>query len=99
MTWALAACLGAGAVAVAWPGPRARRRLPPRRPTGAARLRALCMVFAAQRPNRILACVITAAAPIGWLAGGPVAACICAVYTGLAGRALVRRAIRRRAAA
>jgi tight adherence protein B len=56
------------------------------------------VALAARRPRRVLLSSIGGVAAAGLLAGGPVAGVVAAVYAGLAGRALLRRSVRRRAA-
>nr|WP_308129338.1 hypothetical protein [Actinoplanes polyasparticus] len=56
------------------------------------------VAFAAGAPRQALAGGVAVAAVLGLLLGGPVAAVIAGAYAGLGGRALVRRANRRRAA-
>ncbi|MEU4238872.1 hypothetical protein [Actinoplanes sp. NPDC026619] len=88
MTWPLVGCLLIGALVVGWPGGRARERLRRQRwclPPG---------LFA--HPRRATALVVGVVTGLGLLAGGPVAAVVTAAYSGLAGRALLRRAARRR---
>lgn len=99
MTWALVACLVAGAVAAGWPGAGARLRLVARRRPDRAALRRVFATIAAQSPRRILAGSLVAVAALALLLGGPVAGVVGTVYAGLAGRALIRRAARRRQAA
>ena len=83
-------------LAVVWPrGPVRVRPLPAVRVGGwLRRLRSA----AGARPRRALPAAIGAAAAAGLMTGGPVAGVVAAAYAGLGGRALVRRAERRRAA-
>ena len=80
-------CLMAGGLVVAWPRVGARGRW---------WRKVVAMVR--RQPRRTLAGVVGAAAGLGLAAGGPVAAVVAAAYAGLAGRALLRRSARRRAA-
>jgi tight adherence protein B len=104
--WLIAACLFSCAVAAAWPTAAARRRLagrpsapgPFRIGVDVARLRAATSSLAARSPRRLTGLVAGGAAAVGWLAGGPVAAFVLAVYATLTTGALLRR-LRRRAAA
>jgi tight adherence protein B len=89
----IVALLVAGAVFVLWPT-RLTVLTVRRRRDHAAVLRAL----AAQDPRRTALGSIVLVAGLALLVGGPVAAVLGAVYTALAGRALLRRAARRTAA-
>ncbi|HEV8569295.1 MAG TPA: hypothetical protein VGQ92_19815 [Actinoplanes sp.] len=105
--WVLGACLLAGAVVVAWPSGTTRQRLwTPRIQTrfewprvDRVTLRA-CRDFLADQPaRRLITLAAGASGVVGWLAGGPVASLICAVYGALASRAVTRRAQKARNAA
>jgi tight adherence protein B len=105
--WVLGACLLAGAVVVAWPSGTTRQRLwTPRIQTrfewprvDRVTLRA-CRDFLADQPaRRLITLAAGASGVVGWLAGGPVASLICAVYGALAARAVTRRAQKARNAA
>ena len=88
MNQTLVGCLLIGAVVVGWPSGKARERL---------RRRRWCLppsLFADPRRPAVLA--VTSVAGLGLLGGGPVAAVVAATYSGLAARALFRRAARRR---
>jgi tight adherence protein B len=105
--WVIGACLLAGAVVVAWPSGSARQRL--RAPRIQARLEwpkfdrvtmRAWRDFLADRPaRRLITLAAGASGGVGWLAGGPVAGLICAVYGALAARAVTRSARRARNAA
>ena len=102
MTWALAACLVAGAVAAAWPAGGTRLRVVARRRLDGAALRrvgAAAGTALARSPRRMLAGSAIALAVFALVLGGPVAGVVGAVYAGLAGRALIRRSAGRRSAA
>jgi tight adherence protein B len=96
VTALIAVCLVAGAVTIVWP---ARRRLVVRAPRDRAALRLVIRTWAGQNPRRTVLASIAAVAAVGLLVGGPVAAVVGAVYAALGGRALLRRANSRRAAA
>lgn len=106
--WLAAACLLVGATVMAvWPSGTNLHRLDgpsPARPAAPAPLLSVAAVWggveelAARRPGRLTALAAAAAAGIGWILGGPVAAVIGAAYVALAVRALVRRSRRRRTA-
>jgi tight adherence protein B len=103
--WLIATCLLACAVAAAWPTASVRRRLAghPPAPTpirigiDPARLRAAASSLAAHNPRRLTGLVAAAAAAVGWLAGGPVASLVFAVYGTLLTGAVMRRVRRREA--
>ncbi|MEU4419518.1 hypothetical protein AB0F81_02760 [Actinoplanes sp. NPDC024001] len=104
MIWLLVASLLAGAVFVARPSAVARNRLPGRAGSGRvgvdmARLRRV--VAGAWPTSPVRAGLLMAALPAvpALLLGGPVAALVAAVYAGLAGREMTRRAGRKRVAA
>ena len=105
--WVLGACLLAGAVVVAWPSGTARQRLPTRhiRPrlewpkVDRATLQAWRDLLADQPARRLVTLSAAAAAGVGWLACGPVAGLICAVYGALVARAATRSARKARTAA
>jgi tight adherence protein B len=104
--WLIAVCLLACAVAAAWPAASARRRLAGRPPVPGpfrlavdpGRLRAAAASLAARNPRRLTGLVAATAAAVGWLAGGPVAGFVFAVYGTLLTGAVVRRRRRREAA-
>ena len=98
MTWVMAAVLAAAAVALGWPASGTRLRLVAARRPDRAALRQVFEAVAAQSPRRILAGSVVAVVALVLVLGGPVAAVVGAVYAGLAGRALIRRAARRRQA-
>jgi tight adherence protein B len=98
VTWlAVAGLLVAGAVVIGWPGAPARHRLTGA--SGAGRLVLRLPRVGFTRPRPLLIGSIVGVAAVGWLCGGPVAAVVGVVYTALAGRALIRRAVRREAVA
>ena len=96
MTPVLVACLVVGAAVVAWPGGR-RRLVVGARP--ARRRSEQLWVSAARRPRRAVAFAVGAAAGLGLVIGGPVLAVVVSAYGALGGRALLRRADRRRSRA
>ena len=85
--------LAAGALAVVWPRGAVRWSLP-RLPHLGGLVR-----WARAEPRRAVIGAIGAVTLCGFVAGGPVGGVLAAVYAGLGGRALMRRARRRRAAA
>jgi tight adherence protein B len=98
--WLLIAVLLAAAMAAAWPSDRTRRRLRVHR-TGAGRRRLVAPMptlpawrdlLAGQPPRRLVAMATAAAGGLGWLAGGPVAGLVGAVYGALGARAAKRAA-------
>jgi tight adherence protein B len=104
--WVIAGCLVACVVAAVWPAATARRRLAggPLVP-GSARfavdfdeLRGSARLLAARSPRRLIALVAGGSAAASWLAGGPVAAFVGAVYCALLTGAALRRTARREAA-
>jgi tight adherence protein B len=104
--WLLAACLLAGAVAMAWPTGAGRRRLWPAEPPHRWRVSSvdLAVVKArvtalAERPRRAMAVTALALVVVGWLVSGLVAGLLAAVYGALTARALIRRARRKQASA
>jgi tight adherence protein B len=104
--WLIVACLLACALAAAWPAASARRRLAGHPPVpdsfrigiDPGRLRAAAASLAARNPRRLTGLVAATAAAVGWLAGGPVAGFVFAVYGTLVTGAMVRRRQRREAA-
>ena len=108
MAWVVAALLLAGAAIVAaWPAGAALRRLDEGR---RHRLRAFTVVdlrrlgariqaLGEGSPRRAIGAAVLTGAAGGWLAAGPVAGLVFAVYGALGARALIRRARRRRAVA
>ena len=93
MTWG-PLLLVAGALVVAWPRGTVRRWSLPRLPDLAGLVR-----WARAAPRRAVIGAIGAVTLCGLVAGGPVGGVLAAVYAGLGGRALTRRARRRTAAA
>jgi len=106
MAWVIAGCLVACVVAAVWPAATVRRRLnggplvsgPSRLSVDLGELRGRARLLAARRPRRLIALVAGGSAAAGWLAGGPVAAFVGAVYGALLTGAALRRAARREAA-
>jgi tight adherence protein B len=101
LTGALAvACV----LAIVWPSGAARRRL--RVPAAEPRfalpavdvsvMRARLESRAVRRPRQLVALVALAAAIVGWIVGGPVAAMVGIVYGALAARAVARRIAKQR---
>jgi tight adherence protein B len=95
----LVACLLGCVVVLAWPGAGVLARLSVRRPAFRLDGLPLLRVPVASLGRRAVFGVAGVAASVGLLLGGPVAALVAAVYTGLAMAEWVRRAGRRRVSA
>ena len=96
--WAVGPVL-VGVVVILWPARPVRLRLRRRlfRPSAAGWWSTVVTV-PGRHPRRVLMWSVGAVAAVGLLVGGPVAGVVGAAYAGLAGRALLRRSMRRRAA-
>jgi tight adherence protein B len=92
VSWWGPCLLVAGALTVVWRGSPRLPRLP------VASLVAQLLAAAARRPRHAALAAVCGASTLGLVAGGPVSAVVTGVYTGLGGRALIRRSARRRAA-
>jgi tight adherence protein B len=93
------AFLVSAAAVLGWPAGVTRRRRTLPRPVDAAALVRQFVAVAGSSPRRALVAAISTVVALALIAGGAVAAVVAAAYTGLAGRALIRRSARRRAAA
>jgi len=105
-SWLPIAVVFAAAAVAAWPSDPVQRRLRAHRAGGGRRHPTISLPalpawhdLADHPPRRLIALAASAAGGLGWLAGGPVAALVGAVYGALGARALTRAAGNRRRAA
>jgi tight adherence protein B len=94
MSGVLVALIGLTVAVMVMPSRSVLRRL---RAPVTRRLPAVDLSAVIRRPRRLLPAAMAIGALLGLAVGGPVAAFVLAVYSGLGARALVRRAVRRSA--